>query len=196
MTATPILAGVHPSLSLGNGTQHLEVRTAIEVRAQGRRLEGYAGVFNVPARIGGFSETILPGAFAGTLAKRGDVLALVDHDPSRLLARTGSGTLRLTEDTRGLAFALDIPDTQLGRDILTLAERRDLGGMSFGFVALSDAWPAPDARELRSVHLVEISVMQAFPAYAATTVQARAKPPGEAPGAALRRAQRRWLETV
>src|SRR5690606_31412235 len=105
---------------------------AVEIRAKGRRLEGYAATFNNPADIGGrFVETIAPGAFATSLRAKGDILALVDHDPGRVLARTRSGTLRLAEDARGLAFDLDVPDTSAGRDVLALAERGDLGGMSF-----------------------------------------------------------------
>lgn len=157
----------------------------------GRRLEGYAAVFDTPARIGGFSETIRRGAFRSSLEERGDVLALVDHDPSRLLGRTSSGTLRLAEDTRGLSFEIDLPDTALGRDLLALAERRDLGGMSFGFKVKAEVWPAADRRELRAVELVEISVVQAFPAYSATSVQARAR---TAPSCARQR--RRYLETL
>lgn len=153
----------------------MERRAAVELRAAGRRLEGYAAVFDTPARIGGFTEIIRPGAFRATLEARADVLALVDHDPTRLLARTGSGTLRLAEDSRGLAFEMDLPDTSTGRDVLALAERRDLGGMSFGFRVKKDAWPAPDRRELRAVELLEVSVVQAFPAYAATTISARSR---------------------
>lgn len=155
-----------------------ERRGSLELRAAGRRLEGYAAVFGAEARIGHFTETIRPGAFAACLAEPGwDVLALVDHDPGRLLARRSSGTLRVAEDARGLAFALEVPDTTLGRDILALAERRDLGGASFAFVAREDAWPAPDRRELRRVTLFEISVVSAWPAYEATSVVARARPP-------------------
>mgnify|MGYP000905395436 CR=1 FL=1 len=77
----------------------------VELRARGRRLEGYAATFNTPADIGGrFVETIARGAFAASLRTKGDILALVDHDPRLVLARTRSGTLRLSEDTRGLAF--------------------------------------------------------------------------------------------
>ncbi|MFT8247290.1 HK97 family phage prohead protease [Roseomonas sp. BN140053] len=151
----------------------LECRAAAELRASGRRLEGYAAVFGVAAAVGSFTETIRAGAFRASLAGRGDILALVDHDPGRLLARTSSGTLRLAEDTRGLEFALDLPETQLGRDVLALAERRDLGGMSFGFRVKDEAWPARDRRELRAVELVEISVVHSFPAYSATTITAR-----------------------
>ena len=80
-----------------------ERRAACEMRAAGRRLEGYASVFNTEARVGGFRETVRPGAFRASLAGGRDMLALVDHDPGKLLARTASGTLRLAEDSRGLA---------------------------------------------------------------------------------------------
>ncbi|WP_411034302.1 HK97 family phage prohead protease [Shinella sp. BYT-45] len=146
----------------------------IEVRAKGRRLEGYAATFSKSADIGGrFIETIAPGAFSGSLRSKADVLALVDHDPGRVLARTRSGTLRLSEDSRGFAFDLDVPDTAAGRDVLALAERGDLGGMSFGFTALDEKRDG-DRRELRAVELHEISVVLAWPAYDGTVIQARA----------------------
>jgi len=160
-----------------NGT---ELRAAVEFRAAGRRLEGHAAVFNVAAQIGGFSETVKPGAFRASLSTPGrDVIALADHDPTRLLARQSSGTLRLSEDTRGLAFSLDLPDTSTGRDLLELAHRGDLGGMSFGFIAKSETWPSLNTRELHAVELHEISVVQAHPAYAQTSVSARARALGQ-----------------
>ncbi|WP_127114015.1 HK97 family phage prohead protease [Shimia sediminis] len=147
----------------------------MELRAKGRRLEGYAALFGTEARIGGgLVETIAPGAFKATLEERADILALVDHDPARVLARTRSGTLRLVEDTNGLAFDLDVPDTQAGRDVLALAERGDLGGMSFGFTARDESVEG-NLRELRAVDLFEISVVAAFPAYDGTVINARAK---------------------
>lgn len=146
---------------------------SLEIRAKGRRLEGYAATFGTPASIGGrFTETIAPGAFSGSIRSKGDILALVDHDPGRVLARTRSGTLRLSEDARGLAFDLDVPDTQAGRDVLALAERNDLGGMSFGFTALDERRDG-DLRELRAVELHEVSIVLAWPAYDGTVVQAR-----------------------
>jgi HK97 family phage prohead protease len=119
------------------------------------------------------------------------VLALVDHDPGRLLARTKSGTLRLSEDSRGLAFSLDLPDTGPARDVLALAERGDLGGASFGFRAVDEKWTG-DRRELRAVELQEISIVSAWPAYDSTVVEARARRRHDAPDAGLRRALERW----
>lgn len=150
----------------------------MEVRAAGRRLEGHAATFGTEARISDFTEILLPGAFRGSLSPSRDVLALVDHDPGKVLARTRSGTLRLAEDPLGLSFSIDLPDTQAGRDVLALAERGDLGGCSFGFSVPKggERWNGK-RRELRSVTLHEISIVSAWPAYSGTTVQARAATP-------------------
>jgi HK97 family phage prohead protease len=147
---------------------------AAEMRAKGRRLEGYAATFGTEARILDFSEVIAPGAFAASLAERADILALVDHDAGRVLARTRSGTLRLAEDSKGLAFDLDVPATTAGQDVLALAERGDLGGMSFAFTLRDggEHWQG-DRRELRSVVLHEVSVVSSWPAYPDTVIQAR-----------------------
>jgi uncharacterized protein len=170
-----------------------ERRSGLEIRvAAGRKLQGHAATFGNEARIGSFTETIRPGAFRASLLSGKDTLALVDHDPWRLLARTGSGTLRLSEDARGLAFEIDVPDTALGHDILTMAERRDLGGMSFGFHVKDEAWPTRDKRELRAVDLIEISVVHAFPAYGQTSISARSQGTGSRDS----RLRRLILETI
>lgn len=152
----------------------IERRAATEWRAAGRRLEGYAATFGTSARIADFTEVIAPGAFKAGLARRDDVLALVDHDPRRLLGRTRSGTLKLSEDSRGLEFSVDVPDTQLGRDIVAMVERQDVGGMSFAFNVepRGEAWEGRN-RTLLSVKLVDVSVVQSFPAYDQTSVAAR-----------------------
>jgi uncharacterized protein len=153
-----------------------ERRAFSEVRAVAsqRRIEGYAATFGSVAEFGDFSEVIERGAFNAALG--GDILALMDHDAGRVLGRTRSGTLRLSEDSRGLAFSLDLPDTQAGRDILALAERSDLGGMSFGFLVPpgGEAWQG-SRRTLRAIDLKEISVVSAFPAYPDTSLALRSK---------------------
>ncbi|MDZ4254267.1 MAG: HK97 family phage prohead protease [Sulfuritalea sp.] len=156
----------------------LEQRAVLELRAKDRRLEGYAAKFNSEARIGDFIELIAPGAFRASLTSGRDVLGLVDHDPSKVLARTRSGTLKVSEDSAGLAFELSVPDTQAGRDALALAERGDLGGMSFGFLVPKggEAWDG-NRRTLTAIDLHEVSVVSAWPAYPETTVQARARAP-------------------
>ncbi|MBY0620813.1 HK97 family phage prohead protease [Sphingomonas ursincola] len=159
---------------------HLERRAFSEFRADpsARKLEGYAATFGSEANLGSIVETIEPGAFRASLAS--DIVALMDHDQAMVLGRTRSGTLRLSEDSRGLAFSLDLPDTQAGRDVLALAARGDLGGMSFGFQVPKggDHWSG-NRRALRSVNLFEISVVSAWPAYPDTSLALRSRAPAD-----------------
>lgn len=154
-------------------TETLERRAAeLEVRAAGRKLTGYAAIFGARARIADFDEEIRAGAFADSL-KAGDKLALLDHLPTQLLARTRNGSLRLLEDGKGLHFEIEMPRTSLANDVLALAEAGSLGGASFGFVTKRDAW-AGKLRTLHAVDLREISIVSAWPAYPQTSVSARA----------------------
>jgi HK97 family phage prohead protease len=154
----------------------IEERAAIEVRAEGRKLTGYAALYNTETRIAGFSETIAPGAFDSSLAEGRDILALMDHDRTKVLGRTKNNSLRLSSDARGLKFQIDLPDTTAGRDAAALAANQTLGGMSFGFSveAGGDEWSG-EKRTLRKVTLHEVSVISAWPAYDGTSVSARAK---------------------
>ena len=69
-----------------------------------------------------------------------DVRCDYAHDRGKLLGRLSSDTLRLRDEKDGLYFELDIPDTQHGRELLTLASRRrDIQGMSFIYVAMEEA---------------------------------------------------------
>jgi HK97 family phage prohead protease len=102
---------------------------------EGFHFEGHAAVFDDVADLGEFTESIDRGAFRKALASAPNIPLLVEHDPTKLLATTRSGTLKLTEDTKGLRVQADVADTQLGRDVRTLVKRGDVYGMSFGFVA-------------------------------------------------------------
>jgi HK97 family phage prohead protease len=153
----------------------IERRAATGVTASGRTLAGYVATFGTPAAIGEFTERIAPGAFTETLASGRDVLALADHDTKAVLGRTRSGSLKLTEDSKGLHFELQLPATRAGDDLVALAQRGDLGGMSFGFRATDEHWDG-DTRELRAVELHEVSVVQSWPAYGNTEVSLRSRP--------------------
>lgn len=156
----------------------IERRALGAVQAEGRRLRGLAIPYGVETRINGGTESIRAGAATASLAGR-DILALADHDASKVLGRTRSGTLRLSEDERGVSFDLDLPETTAARDVLALVERGDAGGMSFGFTvpAGGDEWRGTH-RTLRSLTLHEVSVITSHPAYASTTVEARRAAPG------------------
>jgi HK97 family phage prohead protease len=158
-----------------------EQRAGEQAAVTGRTLIGYAAVFNSRTEIGpGIFEEIAPGAFADAV-RQDDVRLTVNHDPSQLLARTGSGTLALAQDTRGLRAMAELPETALGRDTRELVARGDLSGMSFRFVTppAKQTWSMlPDGSELRTLEalrLIDVTVAT-FPAYPDTAVALRSRP--------------------
>lgn len=146
------------------------------------RFTGHAAVYKQRTAIGdplrgGFYEQINPGAFDRALSEDQDVRFLVDHDPSRVLARTASGTLSLASDKKGLVVDADIADTSVGRDLRILLERGDVSQMSFGFMVTKDEWAMQkDGTELRTIHDVDLFDVSAvtFPAYPQTDAAVRA----------------------
>lgn len=153
-----------------------------EVRASsdGKRLEGYAAVFDSASEPIGYTERIAPGAFTRSLADGDEVLALVEHDPGRVLGRLTAGTLRLKQDKRGLWVSIDIPNTTDGNDVRELVRRGDLSQMSFAFVPHDDGseWETDQRggrnRLITSARLYDVSVVS-VPAYSETEVSVRKK---------------------
>lgn len=160
-------------------SQERETRSiASTFETDGKKLVGYAAVFNSPSQVmrergRTFTEIIRPGAFTKALASGGDIISTFNHDPSRLLGRTSSGTLRLTEDERGLRFEVDLPES--AADVRELVQRGDLNGASFAFAVRQggEKWDADhQTRELTDLYLAELGpVVQ--PAYPATSVGLR-----------------------
>lgn len=142
------------------------------------KLVGYASVFNSPTTIldksgRSFTEIVRPGAFRKALTSGNDIKALHNHD--RYLARTKNGTLRLEEDSRGLRYEIEIPNTNLGNDVRAEVERGDLSGGSFGWLTHRDKWGTKDDmpfRELLDIDVLEVSVVY-DPAYPKTSVDLR-----------------------
>jgi hypothetical protein len=148
-----------------------------EIRAQGgNTISGYAAVFNSESEdLGGFIETIRPGAFARAIRTKQDVRCLFNHDESRVLGRIQSGTLRLAEDRTGLRFECRMPDSPTGRDVLEAIRRGDINQCSFGFLNAVDSWSHDGSRrELVDLDLRDVSPVT-FPAYQATSVEARGR---------------------
>lgn len=149
----------------------------VERRAEGdtTTVSGYAAIFGEVADIGGyFNEVLARGAFTKTL-QTADVRAYFDHDRGRVLGRSSAGTLRVKEDSKGLAVEIDLPDTSDGRDTRTLIERGDISGMSFGFVVMRQEWDESGEIPLRTileVELREVSIVSE-PAYDGTTIALR-----------------------
>lgn len=154
-------------------------RGPIEARSIGdgqMSASGYAATFDSRSHdLGGFVEVIAPGAFARSLATGRDILATFNHDATRLLGRTRSGTLRVYEDERGLAYNLDLPDTSVGRDVAELLRRGDLTGSSFTFTPQEVDWTTTETgyplRTVRAAKLIELGPVT-IPAYAQSSAMA------------------------
>lgn len=156
-----------------------ELRVVTDDAGQ-KTLTGYAVVYNSRSvDLGGFQEVVDPAAFTRTLRESPDVYALYAHASPFVVGRTKSGTLSLASDEHGLRFTCTPPDTSVARDMLTLIERGDVDGCSFGFMTRRDRWEDEPAgtvlRTLLDVDLDEISITP-FPAYPETSVSLRSAP--------------------
>jgi HK97 family phage prohead protease len=150
----------------------------VEIRVEegSRMVSGYAAVFNSPSvPMGNVIEKIARGAFSSSINSK-DICALWNHNPDYVLGRTGAKTLTVTEDDKGLAFRLDLPKSTWGDAVLEAINRRDVEGMSFGFMLKQDDWTKGSDgkwnRTILDVELIEVSPT-AWPAYPATSVDAR-----------------------
>ena len=159
----------------GEALSKLETRVnpaQFEVREtdEGMSFSGYAAVFNSDSQPLPFTERIAPGAFRGSLRNRNDIKLLWNHDTASVLGSTRAGTLKLTEDNRGLYVEAMLPNTTVGRDAKELISRGDVDAMSFGFTVArgGDEWSSDGStRTLTKIVLHEVSIV-AFPAYTAT----------------------------
>jgi hypothetical protein len=141
----------------------IEVRSspiALELRADGRTLAGRVMPYNTEARIGSYTETFRPGAFAD--ADPAQVPLLAVHDREQLpIGRA----LSLTDGPTGLDAELRVSKTTLGDEVLELVRDGAATGLSVGFVPIEDRWNAKRTMvERLRAELREISVV-AFPAY-------------------------------
>ncbi len=138
------------------------------------KITGYAAVFNTWTDIGGwFKESIRPGAFSKTI-KENDIRALMNHNENYVLGRNKAGTLRLKEDSKGLAVEIDPVPATWANDLMTSMKRGDVNQMSFGFqVNKAEADYEKDERVLIDVTLFDVSIVT-FPAYPTTSAEVRA----------------------
>lgn len=183
------LAGKGGGWTAGRGIaeDEMETRAArvlwplsdLEIRSEGdgMHFRGYAAVFNSESQPLPWIETIEPKAFARSLGQDRDIKMFFNHNPNQLLGTRKAGTLRLTEDQRGLLVDADLPDTTSGRDLSVLVKRGDVDNMSFTFKKdgpNGDAWSEDGSRRsLRSLKLFEVSPMTEWAAYQGTTASVR-----------------------
>lgn len=144
-------------------------RTApdLEVRngGDGRTITGLAVPFGRDTEVsdggGHYLERFVRGAFARTIAERGDrVKLLAQHQRTQL--PVGRATV-LREDPAGLYAELKVSKTEAGDEVLELVRDGALDGLSVGFRPIRDR-QAGTVLERVEVRLDEISAV-AFPAY-------------------------------
>lgn len=156
-----------------------EIRSGIpaQIRADetGVRVEGYAAVFGQETQIGEwFREKIEPGAFRDAIG-RDDVVFLINHE-GLPLARTRSGTLKLSEDDKGLKIETDLdPEDPDVKSIVGKMRRGDLDKMSFAFWPEVQEWDETSDMPLRVIKkaaLYDVSIVTT-PAYEGTEIGLR-----------------------
>lgn len=159
----------------------LETRSLLEppeFRSEGTKLTAFGVAMRYGAKsklIGGqFREVFNPGAFARTLNAQ-DVRSHNEHF-GPYLARTGNGSLRLTDSRSELVYEIDLPDTTAGRDAAVLLERRDVKGSSIGFrpIPKQVGWTVDsDGMALRSISEAVLGVVDltVAPAYDDSTAE-------------------------
>lgn len=158
-----------------------------EIRAEndddhGHILTGRPIVYGQRTDLGWYDEIIEAGALDATDLK--DVRFLVNHDTSMIpLARsrnnTANSTMQLVVDAEGMGIRVDL-DTENNMDARSLysaVSRGDISGMSFMFIVDGESWDDVDSehptRRIRNIKQVfEVSAVT-FPAYSATSIQAR-----------------------
>ena len=169
--------------------KNMEIRAFnFEVRAlndeeHGNFLEGTPIVYDSWTDLGWYDEMIDRGALAETDLR--DVRFLVNHNTDMIpLARSRNNnensTMQLSvDDSVGLKIRvnLDTENNADARALYSAVERGDITGMSFMFTVDSDRWENEDSdhpqRHILSIRKVfEVSAVT-FPAYEATSIQAR-----------------------
>jgi hypothetical protein len=166
-----------------SNVEYRNITQEFRVSAEGEapKISGYAALFDVSSDpLGYWNEIIDPHAFDSVMTANLDCRALWNHNPDHVLGRTTAKTLELTIDARGLAYVIDPPDTQMARDLIISMRRKDVTGSSFGFITKRDQWTDnADGTVTRKIlefeELLDVSPVT-YPAYSATTAQARSLP--------------------
>lgn len=160
---------------------NFEVR-AEENEQHGHFLSGRPIVYNSRTDLGWYDEIIEGGALDQTDLR--DVRFLVNHNTDMIpLARSrnnnDNSTMQMTvdDDGMGIRVDLDIDNNADARSLYSAVGRGDITGMSFMFSVDKDSWDDLESehptRHIRSIGRVfEVSAVT-FPAYAATSIQAR-----------------------
>jgi len=146
------------------------------------KVSGYAAVFYNPADKRGTTyqlgdslwERIQPGAFDRAIREKQDVRALWNHSWDHVLGRVSSGTLKLSVDKKGLKYDIDLPESEMGKNVYSMVRRGDVDESSFAFAPLRATHEREGTATFRDIHdlnLFDVSPV-AMGAYSGTSVGA------------------------
>jgi Escherichia/Staphylococcus phage prohead protease len=148
---------------------HRTAPADLEIRGDGRTVVGLAVPFDAPTEIAEagrrFTEVFRLGAFARTIAERGDRVKFLGQHDRRSMPLGRAVSLR--EDPAGLVGEFRVSETQAGDEALELIRDGALDGLSIGFrpVEGGDRWNRERSMVERiEVRLDEVSAVS-FPAY-------------------------------
>lgn len=201
-----------PASRLSVSTAERRARRCLELRAAtaDEKAAGYIGALegDIPyssdsallskrGRPRPFVEQIAPDAFKRSLAEDKDIMGFAGHtdDPLAAFARVGEN-LHFTTSASGLHYRALIPDTQAGRDLLALVEKKIIRGTSFEFEVRGEAgerWEQRDSgtdlRIITEARLLAVNPV-AWPAYPESELSVSLRDRGNSPAGESRGA---WI---
>lgn len=163
------------------GTERRAYPVQLEVRGKAGgvvSLEGYASVteqvYEMWDWLGPYGEVVRSGAFGKTLSENPATQLLLNHG-GLSMAYTRAGTLRMAEDSTGLAISSDVNTSRADvRDMVIAIEDGNVDEMSFAFQVRRQQWsPDYDQRDILEVdiHRGDVSIVN-FGANPATSIEA------------------------
>lgn len=166
------------------GRATIEKRAETDTSKAGNVIRGYAAVFYDASDLDGTQyqlwedivERVMPGAFDRAISEAHDARGLFNHDPNWLLGRVSSGSVRLSVDSVGLAYEIDVNEADpQWQSVAAKIDRGDITGSSFGFIVRKATWLEDGEgdkriwyRQIEDVDLYDVSPVT-WPAYTGTS---------------------------
>ena len=128
--------------------------TDVKFDESGLKFSGYASVFN---GVDSYNDTIIKGAYAGTLQDRErEIKMRWNHIEIPVIGKW----TEIKEDDTGLLVAGELtPGHSLANDVAASMKHGAVDGMSIGYY-VTDSEQKGKIRELKEIELIEISVVE------------------------------------
>ena len=127
--------------------------TGVKFDESGLKFSGYASVFN---GVDSYNDTIIKGAYAGTLQDREREIKMRWNHIGPVIGKW----TEIKEDDTGLLVAGELtPGHSLANDVAASMKHGAVDGMSIGYY-VTDSEQKGKIRELKEIELIEISVVE------------------------------------